>query len=195
MAQAKGQPNEALISRLALRAMQQARYTVECTGHFGLASTHYCHFTSPIRRYPDLQIHRIIKDKLRGRMNQEKKDVYASILDEVATLSSSAERRAEEAEREVEKLKKAEYMLDHVGEEFEGVISGVTGWGLYVELPNTIEGLVHIRALEDDYYKFDEETLTLTGEAAGKTYALGQRVRVRAVDVDLCQRNIDFAIE
>ena len=195
LAQAKGQPNEALISRLALRAMQQARYTVECTGHFGLASTHYCHFTSPIRRYPDLQIHRIIKDKLRGRMNQEKKDVYASILDEVATLSSSAERRAEEAEREVEKLKKAEYMLDHVGEEFEGVISGVTGWGLYVELPNTIEGLVHIRALEDDYYKFDEETLTLTGEATGKTYALGQRVRVRAVDVDLCQRNIDFAIE
>ncbi len=195
LAQAKGQPNEALISRLALRAMQQARYTVECTGHFGLASTHYCHFTSPIRRYPDLQIHRIIKDKLRGRMNQEKKDMYASILDEAAALSSSAERRAEEAEREVDKLKKAEYMLDHVGEEFEGSISGVTGWGLYVELPNTIEGLVHIRAMEDDYYRFDEENLTLVGEATGKIYALGQKVRVRAVDVDLYQRNIDFAIQ
>ncbi len=193
--QAQGQEKEALISRLALRAMQQARYTVDCTGHFGLASTHYCHFTSPIRRYPDLQIHRIIKDKLRGRMNQEKMDLYASILEEVATLSSSAERRAEEAEREVEKLKKAEYMLDHMGESFEGSISGVTGWGLYVELPNTIEGLIHIRALDDDYYVFDEEKLVLKGEDTGKTYALGQKVTVRVADVDLYQRNIDFVID
>ncbi len=195
MNQAQGQEKEALISRLALRAMQQARYTVDCTGHFGLASTHYCHFTSPIRRYPDLQIHRIIKDKLRGRMNQEKMDLYASILEEVATLSSSAERRAEEAEREVEKLKKAEYMLDHMGESFEGSISGVTGWGLYVELPNTIEGLIHIRALDDDYYVFDEEKLVLKGEDTGKTYALGQKVTVRVADVDLYQRNIDFVID
>lgn len=190
----QGQPNEALVSRLTLRTMQQARYTVECTGHFGLASQYYCHFTSPIRRYPDLQIHRIIKDKLRGRMNQEKKELYAGILDEVCTLSSSAERRAEEAEREVEKLKKAEYMLDHIGEILEGTISGVTGWGLYVELPNTIEGLVHISTLSDDYYLFDEEKRILTGEITGNTYSLGQKVRVRVSDVDLYQRNIDFLI-
>lgn len=190
----QGQPNEALVSRLTLRTMQQARYTMEYTGHFGLASQYYCHFTSPIRRYPDLQIHRIIKDKLRGRMNQEKKDLYAGILDEVCALSSSAERRAEEAEREVEKLKKAEYMLDHIGEILEGTISGVTGWGLYVELPNTIEGLVHISTLSDDYYLFDEEKRILTGEITGKTYSLGQKVRVRVSDVDLYQRNIDFLI-
>ncbi len=190
----QGQPNEALVSRLTLRTMQQARYTVECTGHFGLASQYYCHFTSPIRRYPDLQIHRIIKDKLRGRMNQEKKELYAGILDEVCALSSSAERRAEEAEREVEKLKKAEYMLNHIGEILEGTISGVTGWGLYVELPNTIEGLVHISTLSDDYYLFDEEKRILTGEITGNTYSLGQKVRVRVSDVDLYQRNIDFLI-
>ncbi len=191
----KGQPNEALVSRLALRSMQQARYTVECSGHFGLALSHYCHFTSPIRRYPDLQIHRIIKDRLRGRMNLEKEETYASILDEVAALSSSAERRAEEAEREVEKLKKAEYMMGHMGESFEGTISGVTNWGLYVELPNTIEGLVHVTALDDDYYVFDGENGRLEGEATGRTYALGDKVKVRVVDVDLYQRNIDFVID
>ena len=191
----KGQPNEALVSRLALRAMQQARYTVDCSGHFGLASSHYCHFTSPIRRYPDLQIHRIIKDKLRGRLDLEKEETYASILDGVAALSSAAERRAEEAEREVEKLKKAEYMQGHIGETYEGVISGVTGWGLYVELSNTIEGLVHITALDDDYYVFEEERGILVGEATGKRYLLGDRVDVRVVDVDLYQRNIDFVID
>ncbi len=181
----KGQPNEALVSRLALRSMQQARYAVECSGHFGLALSHYCHFTSPIRRYPDL----------RGRMNLEKEETYASILDEVAALSSSAERRAEEAEREVEKLKKAEYMMGHMGESFEGTISGVTNWGLYVELPNTIEGLVHVTALDDDYYVFDGENGRLEGEATGRTYALGDKVKVRVVDVDLYQRNIDFVID
>lgn len=191
----QGETNEALVSRLALRSMQQARYTVECTGHFGLASRYYCHFTSPIRRYPDLQIHRIIKDKLRGRMNAEKKAFYAGILEEAARQSSMTERRAEEAEREVEKLKKAEYMQDHLGEEFEGVISGVTGWGIYVELPNTIEGLVHISMLDDDYYQFDEAEMLLTGEKTGKTYTLGQAVKIRVMAVDLYQKNIDFAIQ
>lgn len=190
----QGQPNEPLVSRLTLRTMQQARYSVECTGHFGLASRYYCHFTSPIRRYPDLQIHRIIKDKLRGRMNSEKKELYAGILDEVSALSSSAERRAEEAEREVEKLKKAEYMLGHIGEIFEGTISGVTGWGLYVELPNTIEGLIHISNLSDDYYLFDEEKRILIGEVTGNSYSLGQKIQIRVADVDLYQRNIDFLI-
>lgn len=191
----QGQPNEALVSRLALRSMQQAKYTVECTGHFGLASRYYCHFTSPIRRYPDLQIHRIIKDKLRGRMNAEKKAFYTGILEEAARQSSVTERRAEEVEREVEKLKKAEYMQEHLGEEFEGIISGVTGWGIYVELPNTIEGLVHISMLDDDYYQFDEEKMLLTGEKTGKTYTLGQAVRIRVMAVDLYQKNIDFAIQ
>ncbi len=191
----KGGSKEALVSRLALRAMQQARYTVECSGHFGLASSHYCHFTSPIRRYPDLQIHRIIKDKLRGRMGLEKEEMYASILDEVAALSSAAERRAEEAEREVEKLKKAEYMQEHIGETYEGIISGVTGWGLYVELPSTIEGLVHISTLDDDYYVYDADNGCLAGEASGRRYALGDTVAIRVVDVDLYQRNIDFVIE
>ena len=191
----QGHANEALVSRLALRSMQQARYTVECTGHFGLASRYYCHFTSPIRRYPDLQIHRIIKDKLRGRMNAEKKAFYTGILEEAARQSSVTERRAEEVEREVEKLKKAQYMQEHLGEEFEGIISGVTGWGIYVELPNTIEGLVHISMLDDDYYQFDEEKMLLTGEKTGKTYTLGQAVKIRVMAVDLYQKNIDFAIQ
>lgn len=190
----QGQPNEALVSRLALRSMQQARYTVECTGHFGLASRYYCHFTSPIRRYPDLQIHRIIKDKLRGRMTGEKRIFYTGILEEAARQSSVTERRAEEIEREVEKLKKAEYMQGHLGEEFEGIVSGVTGWGIYVELANTVEGLVHISMLDDDYYEFDEEKMLLTGEKTGKTYTLGQKVRIRVAAVDLYQKNIDFTI-
>lgn len=149
----EGLPNEAMISRLVLRSMKQAKYTTECSGHFGLAAKYYCHFTSPIRRYPDLQIHRIIKDNLRGRLMREgRTEHYAEILDEVARQSSVCERRADEAERESDKLKKAEYMSYHLGEEFEGIISGVTGWGLYVELPNTVEGLVHVNTLRDDYY-------------------------------------------
>ena len=140
----EGMPNEAQISRLTLRTMKQAKYTTECSGHFGLAAKYYCHFTSPIRRYPDLQIHRIIHDRLRGRLVREgRTEHYKEILDEVARQSSVCERRADEAERESDKLKKAEYMSYHLGEEYEGIISGVTGWGLYVELPNTVEGLIH----------------------------------------------------
>ena len=147
----EGTPEELLISRLTLRSMKQAKYGVVSTGHFGLAAPYYCHFTSPIRRYPDLQIHRIIKDCLRGRMKESRIAHYDKILPEVAKHSSETERRAEEAERETEKLKKAEYMAKHIGEVFEGVISGVMAWGLYVELPNTVEGLVHITSLTDDY--------------------------------------------
>ena len=146
-------PNETMISRLTLRTMKQAKYTTECSGHFGLAARYYCHFTSPIRRYPDLQIHRIIRDNLRGRLTREgKTEHYREILEEVARQSSVCERRAQEAERESDKMKKAEYMSYHLGEEFDGIISGVTGYGLYVELGNTVEGLVHITALKDDYY-------------------------------------------
>lgn len=188
-------PNETMISRLTLRTMKQAKYTTECSGHFGLAVRYYCHFTSPIRRYPDLQIHRIIRDNLRGRLTREgKTEHYREILEEVARQSSVCERRAQEAERESDKMKKAEYMSYHLGEEFDGIISGVTGYGLYVELGNTVEGLVHITALKDDYYTFDQETHELRGELTKKVYHLGQKIRVRVADADAVKRSVDFTI-
>ena len=191
----EGLPNEAMISRLVLRSMKQAKYTTECSGHFGLAAKYYCHFTSPIRRYPDLQIHRIIKDNLRGRLMREgRTEHYAEILDEVARQSSVCERRADEAERESDKLKKAEYMSYHLGEEFEGIISGVTGWGLYVELPNTVEGLVHVNTLRDDYYTFDQDAYELIGDVTHKVFALGQKVRVRVADADTMLKTVDFVL-
>ena len=191
----EGLPNEAMISRLVLRSMKQAKYTTECSGHFGLAAKYYCHFTSPIRRYPDLQIHRIIKDNLRGRLMREgRTEHYAEILDEVARQSSVCERRTDEAERESDKLKKAEYMSYHLGEEFEGIISGVTGWGLYVELPNTVEGLVHVNTLRDDYYVFDQESYELRGEMTKKVYKLGDKVRVRVADADKMLKTVDFEL-
>ena len=190
----EGTPEETLISRLTLRSMKQAKYTTECTGHFGLAARYYCHFTSPIRRYPDLQIHRIIKDSLRGRMNQEKIEHYRKILDEVAKQSSERERRADEAERETIRLKKAEYMSRHLWEEYDGVISGVTGWGLYVELPNTVEGLVHVASLQGDYFEYNENAYEMVGQRTGKTYRLGQTVRVRVVKADRMTRTVDFEL-
>lgn len=190
----EGTDEEALISRLTLRSMKQARYTTACTGHFGLAASYYCHFTSPIRRYPDLQIHRIIKETLRGRMNAKRIEHYESILDEVAKQSSQMERRADEAERETIKLKKCEYMAKHVGEEFEGVISGVTEWGFFVELPNTVEGLVRVTELKDDFYQFYEDTYELVGEVTNKRYKLGQKVKVVVESTDKLMRTIDFAL-
>ena len=190
----EGQDSEPLISRLLLRSMKQARYTTGCSGHFGLAAKHYCHFTSPIRRYPDLQIHRIIKDTIRGRMKDEKKLYYAQILEDVAAKSSMLERRAEEVERETVKLKKAEYMQMHLLETFDGVISGITGWGMYVELPNTVEGLVHVSSLTDDYYIFDEENYCLRGEMSQKTYHLGDSVQVLVSEVDVTTKSIDFIL-
>ena len=189
----EGTPEEPLISRLLLRAMARAIYTPECSGHFGLAASYYCHFTSPIRRYPDLQIHRIIKDDLRGRLDKGGRiGKYSSILQHVAEQSSAREQRAAEAEREAVKLKKAEYMLEHVGEEYDGVISGVTGWGFYVELQNTVEGLVHIMTLKDDYYNFDEENYRLVGEQHGRVFRLGEPVRVRVRNAEPANRTIDF---
>ena len=189
-----GTPEEALISRLALRSMKQARYSTENTGHFGLAAKYYTHFTSPIRRYPDLQIHRIIKENLRGRLNEDRVSHYAEILPGAAVQCSTKERTAEEAEREVVKLKKAEYMRAHIGEEYEGVISGVTRWGIYVELPNTVEGLVHVADMWDDHYELIEQSYELAGEHTGKTYKLGQTVRVRVSDADKVQRTVNFEI-
>ena len=190
----EGTPEEALISRLTLRSMKQAKYTTVSTGHFGLATNYYCHFTSPIRRYPDLQIHRIIKDNLRGRMDAKKIAHYEKILDDVASHSSKTERRAEEAERETDKLKKVEYMSERIGECFEGVISGVTEWGFYVELPNTIEGLVHVTSLKDDYYHYDERSYELIGETTNHRYKLGQKVKVMVEATDKLLRTIDFCV-
>lgn len=188
----EGTPEEALISRLALRSMKQAKYTPENTGHFGLAAKYYTHFTSPIRRYPDLQIHRIIKENIRGRLKEERIAHYEKILPEVAMQAGVTERRAEEAERETIKLKKVEYMKERIGEEFEGVISGITKWGAYVELPNTIEGLVHVMNMRDDHYEYWEEQYELIGEHTRNVYKLGQVVRVRVLGVDRLQRTIDF---
>lgn len=187
-------PEEPLISRLTLRSMKQAKYTVTSTGHFGLATQYYCHFTSPIRRYPDLQIHRIIKENLRGRMNQKRIEHYDKILTQVASRCSELERRADEAERETEKLKKVEYMQEHIGETFEGVISSITAWGIYVELANTVEGMVHVTNLTDDYYHYEEETYEMVGESTGKRYKLGQRIKVVVDNADKFMRTIDFVL-
>ena len=183
---------ETLISRLTLRSMKQAKYTVECTGHFGLACQYYCHFTSPIRRYPDLQIHRIIKEQLRGKLSEERISHYEEKLPEVAKHASKMERRAAEAERETDKLKKAEYMEDRIGEIYDGVICGITQWGIYVELPNTVEGLIHVSSLAGDYFYYDEEACEMVGKESGVSYKLGQRVTVQVKGVDRLARTVDF---
>ena len=191
---AEGTPEEALISRLTLRSMKRARYTPDNAGHFGLAAKYYTHFTSPIRRYPDLQIHRIIKEDLRGRLTEERMEHYRKILPETAVQCSDRERIADEAEREVVRLKKAEYMQSHIGEEYEGVISGVTKWGVYVELPNTVEGLVHVADMRDDHYEFLEQSYELCGQHTGRTFKLGQTVTVRVTNADRLQRTVNFEI-
>lgn len=194
LAKVEGSPQEAMISRLALRSMKQAKYTPENSGHFGLAAAYYTHFTSPIRRYPDLQIHRIIKDNIRGRMQEEKIVHYDKILPEVTKHASEMERRAEEAERETVKLKKVEYMQQHLGEIFEGVISSITKWGMYVELPNTVEGLVHVANMRDDHYEYDENRYELIGAHTNKVYKLGQRIWIQVTGADRLLRTIDFEI-
>lgn len=189
-----GTSEEPLISRLTLRSMKQARYTVKNTGHFGLAADCYCHFTSPIRRYPDLQIHRIIKDSLRGRLGEKRIGHYTQILPEVAKHASEMERRADEAERETIKLKKVQYMENHIGETFAGVISGVAEYGFFVELENTVEGLVRVTSLTDDFYQYYEETYELVGEATNRRFKLGQQVRVTVDNCDRIMRTIDFTL-
>lgn len=190
----EGTPEEPLISRLTLRSMKQAKYTVTGDGHFGLAAKYYCHFTSPIRRYPDLQIHRIIKENLRTGISEKRIKHYDRILPDVALRSSMMERRADEAEREVDKMKKAEYMSQFIGEIFEGVISGMNTWGMYVELPNTVEGMVHVTALKDDYYFYDEERYVMVGEHTNWTYKLGEKVKVVVTAVDKLLKTIDFEL-
>lgn len=190
----EGTSEEALIGRLTLRSMKQAKYGTICTGHYGLAANYYTHFTSPIRRYPDLQIHRIIKENLKGGLREKRIAHYEQILPEVAVQCSVMERRADEAERETDKLKKCEYMSQHIGDIYQGVISGVTNWGLYVELPNTVEGLVHINELQGDYFVFDEEHMELVGDLTGIRYKLGQKVCVKVAGTDKITRTIDFIL-
>ena len=189
-----GTPEEAMISRLTLRSMKRAQYSASCSGHFGLACQFYSHFTSPIRRYPDLQIHRIIKEQLRGRLRPERLEHYKGILPEVAKHTSDTERRADEAERETDKLKKVEYMESRIGNEYEGVISGITKWGIYVELPNTVEGMIHVSKLPGDYYYYREETYEMVGESTGKVYKLGDVLKIRVTGTDKFQKSIDFAL-
>lgn len=189
-----GSPEEALIARLTLRSMKQAKYMVDCEGHFGLATKYYCHFTSPIRRYPDLQINRIIKENLRGELDERRRVHYSSILPEVAQHSSKTERTAEEAERELEKMKKCEFAEEHLGEEAEGIISGITNYGMYVELPNTVEGMVRLSDLTDDYYRFDEENYRLVGERTYREFQLGQKVKIMIHRVDKLLKTIDFLL-
>ncbi len=189
-----GSPEEALIARLTLRSMKQAKYMVDCEGHFGLATKYYCHFTSPIRRYPDLQIHRIIKENLRGELDERRRGHYSAILPEVAQHSSKTERTAEEAERELEKMKKCEYAEEHLGEEAEGIISGITNYGMYVELPNTVEGMIRLADITDDYYRFDEENYRLVGERSYREFQLGQTVKIMIHRVDKLLKTIDFLL-
>jgi len=190
----EGQPYEALISKMMLRSMKQARYSTECSGHFGLSCKYYCHFTSPIRRYPDLQIHRIIKENLHGELNDKRIIHYKRILPKVADDNSLKERRAEEAEREVIKLKEIEYMSEHIGEEFDGVISGVTSNYIFVELENTVEGAVSVAYMYDDYYFFNESEYAMVGENTKKKYQLGDKVRIKVLKCDKIKKTIDFSI-
>ena len=187
-------PEERMVSRLVLRSMKQAQYTPECSGHFGLAAKYYCHFTSPIRRYPDLQIHRIMKEVLRGRMKEERIKHYAELLPSVAEHCSQTERRADEAERETVKMKKAEYMERHIGEEFDAVVSGITSYGIYAELPNTVEGLIHVSKMYDDRYYYKEETYEMYGIDTGRVFRLGDPVHVRVIDANTAQKTVDFEL-
>lgn len=190
----EGTEEEALISRLALRSMKQAKYTTNNIGHFGLSANYYCHFTSPIRRYPDLQIHRIIKENLHGCLNRKRIRHYDQILPKIADSSSKMERRAEEMEREVIKMKKVEYMEDHIGDVYIGVISGITTWGIYVELENTIEGMIRAADMYDDFYYYDEQSYSMIGEQTGRVFELGMRIPVRVKKTDKMLRTIDFEL-
>ena len=192
--QVKGKTCENVVSSVTLRSMQKAYYSTACEGHFGLALKYYCHFTSPIRRYPDLMIHRIIKEVLHHGVDGKLTKHFAKAAAEAADVSSAAERKAIEAEREVEKMKKAEYMSYHIGEVFDGIISGVTGFGLYVQLENTVEGLVRIDSLYDDYYDYDAEQYLLKGRRNGKVYKLGDTVRIFVDNVNTDRGEIDFLL-
>ena len=190
----KGKREEEAISTIMLRSLKQARYSPECSGHFGLAAQYYSHFTSPIRRYPDLQIHRIMKEHLNNKINKKRQEQLVNIVDYASTQSSERERAADLAERDVKDYYKAVYMEDKVGEEFDGVVSSVTSFGMFIELPNTVEGLSRLANMGDDYYIYDEITYTIIGERTRKTYRIGDPVRIKVANVNVDLREIDFKI-
>lgn len=192
LSQVEGTEEERVITRIVLRSMKQARYMAENLGHFGLAAKYYCHFTSPIRRYPDLEIHRMIKLILDGKMTEKKHKQMIKDMPEIAKKCSLRERIAEEAERDTDTLKKVQYMQDKIGEVYDGIISGVTNWGIYVELPNTVEGMISLSGLEDDYYIFDEQNMQVIGKHTAKSYRLGDHVRIQVAKVSLELKTIDF---
>lgn len=190
----KGKKEELVISTLMLRSLKKAKYSEVKDIHFGLAAENYSHFTAPIRRYPDLMIHRIIKDSINGRLSSNKVKSYEDIMPEVAEHTSMTERRAEEAEREVDDLKIAQYMSNKIGEQYEGIISSVTNFGLFVQLENTIEGLVHFNSMDDDYYIFDEDNHYIIGERTKRIYRLGDIVKIEVIGADIGKKNIDFKL-
>ena len=190
----KGKPEEMVIDTLLLRSLKQARYSPECSGHFGLASKYYCHFTSPIRRYPDLSIHRIIKMFINGHIDEKANKKLRKFVQEASKHSSDMERVAVEAERETDDLKKVEYMSERIGEVYEGIISSVTSFGIFVELKNTIEGLIHISNLTDDYYNYDEKHFCLIGEKTRRIFRLGDNLKIKVAKTDIDNRTIDFSL-
>lgn len=191
----RDRPEEAVISTVMLRSMKQAKYDPQSLGHFGLSTEFYTHYTSPIRRYPDLIVHRLIRTYLiQGKTDEATREKWAEKLPEIAEHTSNMERNAVDAERETDDLKKTEFMLDKIGEEFDGVISSVTNFGMFVELPNTIEGLVHVSFMTDDFYRYDEQHYAMIGERTGNVYRIGDEITVRVVDVNKDERNIDFEI-
>ncbi|KON86388.1 ribonuclease R [Sporosarcina globispora] len=191
----QGKPEEMVVSTVMLRSMQQAKYYEESLGHFGLSTEFYTHFTSPIRRYPDLIVHRLIRTYLiEGKLEQATREKWNAQLPDIAEHSSNMERRAVEAERETDELKKAEYMADKIGEEYDGIISSVTNFGMFVELPNTIEGLIHVSYMTDDYYRYDERQMAMIGERTGNVFRIGDEITVRVVNVNKDERSIDFEI-
>ncbi|MBN6186877.1 ribonuclease R [Aneurinibacillus sp. BA2021] len=193
--QAKDTPEETVISKVMLRSMKQAKYAAENHGHFGLAAEYYTHFTSPIRRYPDLIVHRMIRESLKkGGFTPERIEEWNTRMPEVAQQSSERERNAVDAERETDDLKKAEFMLQHMDEEFDGIVSSVASFGMFVELPNTIEGMVHISYLTDDYYDFHEKQYALIGQRTGRMFRIGDEVRVKVVNVNVDDHTIDFEV-
>ena len=190
----KDKPEEKIVSTIALRSMQLAKYSSENLGHFGLALENYCHFTSPIRRYPDLFIHRVISKYLAETLNEKEKNKIKKLAVKYSETSSDAEKMAEEAERDLILIKMCEYMSNHINEEFDGIVSGVQNYGLYVELPNTIEGLVHVENMKDDYYVFDELNCILVGEHTHKSFKIGDSVRIKVIDANKITRKIDFEL-
>ncbi|WP_419465933.1 ribonuclease R [Bacillus spongiae] len=191
----EGKPEEMVVSTMMLRSMQQAKYDEESLGHFGLSTEFYTHFTSPIRRYPDLIVHRLIRTYLiEGKLDDTTQSKWDALMPEIAEHTSSRERRAVDAERETDDLKKTEFMLNKIGEEYEGMISSVTNFGMFVELPNTIEGLVHVSYMTDDYYRYDERHMAMIGERTGNVFRIGDEISVRVVNVNKDERAIDFEI-